>query len=154
MRNSSITHPNCAYLEVESVGAKESLLWKQALCWQASQTERERERAMQGIFKSRSDTMVDRMFSLWWEHSLWLVDSARTESRHPCSIFTDHTWEKVNRHVEMIKAWRGESCLLKSSSPSLGHALNPDFHFFEFVALSQISLPFLYETFSKVTQNI
>lgn len=46
MRNSSIKHrhPNCAYLEVESVGAKESLLWKQALCQQESQTEREKKR--------------------------------------------------------------------------------------------------------------
>lgn len=96
VRNSSITHhhPNCAYLEVESVRAKESLLWKQALCWRESQTERDRERAMQGIFKSRNDTVVDRIFSL--------IGGQHTDrvQRDPCSIFTGHTWEKVNRHVQ------------------------------------------------------
>lgn len=33
----------------------------------------------------------------------------------------------------MAKAWRGEHCLLQSSSPSSGSALFPDFHFFKYL---------------------
>lgn len=94
VRNSSITHhPNCAYLEVESVGAKESLLWKQALCW--------RERQKRAREQSRAHLKAETI--QWWtECPHWLVDSTRAECRErdPCSLFTGHTWEEVNRHVE------------------------------------------------------
>lgn len=73
VRNSSITHhPNCAYLEVESVGAKESLLWKQALCWWERQ-KRAREQCRAHL---KAETIQ------WWtECSHWLVDSTRAECR-------------------------------------------------------------------------
>lgn len=55
----------------------------------------------------------------------------------------------------MIKAWRGERCLLESSSPSSGEWSCSRLSLFQiFMGMSEFLSPFLYRTCSEVTQNI
>lgn len=104
VRNSSITHdhPNCAYLEVESVGAKESLLWKQASCWRESQIEREQERE-----RERCRAYLKAETTQWWTQCFHqLVHRIQTECRESLVSFSQVILGKI-----LIDTYRDDKSL-------------------------------------------
>lgn len=160
MRNFSIKyhHPNCTYLEVESVGARESSLWKQALC----QTERERTRAwcsqaparnvegeMRGVSESRGGKNGKNVLPDW-------ATALGQSAPEPCSVFYgSHAGEKLTDMCGDDKSPEGAStvCSSRGAHPQ-GMLFFQTFTFSNIYGNVGMASLFLCGMFSEVTQNI
>lgn len=159
MRNVSIKyhHPNCTYLEVESVGARESLLWKQALC----QTERERTRAW--CCQAPAQNVEGEMRRFWkqrwqeWEEcSPQLGHSTWTECTGTLfHFYRSHVGKKLTDMCRDNKSLEGVStvCSSRAVHPQ-GMLFFQTFTFSNIYGNVRMASPFLCGMFSKVTQNI